>query len=128
MIVLDHNITKDQAQLLSSWHFHFQRIGVEIGLPSWDDQQEILRYLHHGKQVTFFTRDSDFFRFHLCHNNYCLVVIEMAEVETASAIKRFLRHPAFKTKTRRSGKVIKLSPHNITWWQARHRRRQNLIW
>lgn len=72
---------------------------MEIGLPSWDDEQEILRYLHHSKQVTFFTRDLGFFRYRLCHKNYCLVVIAMAEVDAASSILRFLRHPAFKTKS-----------------------------
>lgn len=57
MIVLDHNITRDQAELLSRWRIRFHRIGVEIGLPSWDDEQEILRHLHRSKQITFFTRD-----------------------------------------------------------------------
>ena len=59
MIVLDHNITRDQADLLTRWRIRFQRIGVEIGPPSWEDGQEILRYLHSSRQVTFFTRDSE---------------------------------------------------------------------
>ena len=101
---------------------------MEIGLPSWDDEQEILRYLHHSKQVTFFTRDLGFFRYRLCHKNYCLVVIEMAEVDAASSILRFLRHPAFKTKSQRCGKVIKRLPHRIAWWEYTNRRHQNLIW
>jgi hypothetical protein len=70
VIILDYNITRDQAELLKKWHIRFQRIGVEIGLPSWDDQQEILRWLHRAKQTTFFTRDADFFRLWLCHKNY----------------------------------------------------------
>jgi hypothetical protein len=115
VIILDHNVTRDQADLLRSWRIHFQRIGVEIGLPSWDDQQEILRYLHRAKQPTLFTRDSDFFYDHLRHKNYCLVVIEMPEVKTAETIKRFLRHASFKTKAQRCGKVIRLSPRMISW-------------
>ncbi len=42
-----------------------------LGRPEWDDQQEILRYLHRA----FFTRDLGFFRARLCHKNYCLAVI-----------------------------------------------------
>ena len=62
MILLDHNIPEDQAEQLRRWRIHFRQIGFEVGRPEWDDQQEILRYLHATKQVTFFTRDLGFFR------------------------------------------------------------------
>lgn len=128
MIVLDHNIPRHQAELLKTRRIRFQTIGVEIGLPSWDDQQEILRYLHHSRQVTFFTRDSDFFRVRLCHQNYCLVVVDTAESETAQTIRRFFRHPGFRTRAGRCGKVIRLSPRLITFWEVGNSRRQTLIW
>jgi hypothetical protein len=128
VIVLDHNITREQAELLIRWNIRFLRIGVEIGLPSWDDEQEILRYLHRSKHLTFFTRDSDFFRYRLCHRNYCLATIDMAEVETASAIRRFLRHPMFRTKVDRCGKVIKLQPRQLIWLEMGKRGRTHLIW
>ena len=72
MIVLDHNIPKDQAQQLRRRRVHFRQIGFEVGRPEWDDQQEILRFLHATKQITFFTRDLGFFRAPLRHANYCL--------------------------------------------------------
>lgn len=128
MIILDYNITRDQADLLKGWRIHVQRIGVDIGLPSWDDQQEILRYLHRSKQATFFTRDSDFFRQRFCHKKYCMVEVDMSDVETAKAIQRFLRHPRFNTKAKRCGKVIRLSPRKISWWEIGNRRQQYLIW
>ena len=128
MIVLDHNITREQAELLTRWGIRFLRIGVEIGLPSWDDEQEILRYLHRSKRLTFFTRDSDFFRYRLCHHNYCLAIVEMAEVETAGAIRRFLHRPLFRTKAHRCGKVIKLLPRQVTWWETGKRGRRLLLW
>ncbi|HWQ31766.1 MAG TPA: hypothetical protein VNQ79_02690 [Blastocatellia bacterium] len=128
MIILDHNITRDQAERLRNWRIRFQRIGVEIGLPSWDDQQEILRWLHYSKQAAFFTRDAEFFRYRLCHHNYCLVVIDAAASETAQIIHRFLRHPAFRTKAGRCGKVFRLSPRQISWWEVGNQKRQTLIW
>jgi hypothetical protein len=128
VIILDYNITRDQAELLKKWHIRFQRIGVEIGLPSWNDQQEILRWLHRAKQTTFFTRDADFFRLWLCHKNYCLVMIDAEEVETALLIKRFLRLPAFRTKAKRCGKVFRLSPNRVIWWETGNPLRQHLIW
>jgi len=75
VIILDHNITEDQADLLRKWKIRFRKIGVEVGRPEWEDRQEILRYLHQAKQATFFSRDFDFFNAELCHSNYALVTI-----------------------------------------------------
>jgi hypothetical protein len=128
VIILDHNLSQDQVDQLRRWKLHCEQIGFQVGRPEWDDQQEILRYLHRVRSATFFTRDDDFFRARLCHANYCLVFVDVPETETASFIRRFLRHPAFKTKAQRCGKVVKLSPRNITWWVAGKRRWQTLIW
>jgi hypothetical protein len=56
LIILDHNIPEDQAQRLRRRRVRFRQIGFEVGRPEWDDQQEILRFLHATKQITFFTR------------------------------------------------------------------------
>ena len=73
MIILDHNIPMDQAEQLRRRRVRFRQIGFEVGRPEWDDQQEILRFLHKTKQITFFTRDLGFFPARLRHANYCLV-------------------------------------------------------
>ena len=109
MILLDHNIPKDQAEQLCRWRVHFRQIGFEVGRPEWDDQQEVLRYLHMAKRVAFFTRDLGFFRRRLCHSNYCLVVLSVPVLETAAYIRRLLRHPMLKTTAKRQGKVVKVS-------------------
>jgi len=49
------------------------------------------------------------------------VVVDTIEVETSRIIHRFLHHPAFRTKSQRCGKVIKLSPRTIVWWEASKR-------
>ena len=116
MILLDHNIPENQAEQLTRWRVHFQQIGHEIGRPEWDDQQEILRYLHREKQPVLFTRDTGFYRSRFCHPNYCIVVIAAPVMETAIFIRRLLRHPEFRTKVLRSGSVIKLSPTKISRW------------
>lgn len=128
MIILDHNITRDQAAQLDRWRIHYQQIGFEVGRPEWDDQQEILRYLHQSNRATFFTRDFDFFLPELCHVNYCLIVIAFPATETAAVIRRLLRQQQFKTKAQRCGKVIKLSPGKIAWWEAGNPNQQRLIW
>jgi len=128
VILLDHNITEDQSAQLRRWHIHFQQVGYEVGRPEWEDQQEILRHLHQVKQATFFTRDLGFFRRRFCHPNYCLVVVTGPVLNTASSIRRLLRHPEFKTKARRRGKVVKISSAKIAWWEISRDRQQHTTW
>lgn len=92
MILLDHNIPESQADQLRRWRIRFRQIGFEVGRPEWDDQEEILRYLHAAKRVTFFTRDLGFFRRRLCHPNYCLVVGKRREDYAAASGFASLRH------------------------------------
>lgn len=128
MIILDHNIPADQARQLRRWRLHFRQIGFEVGRPEWDDRQEILRYLHTAKQVTFFTRDLGFFRRRLCHSNYCLVVLTVPVLETALYIRRLLRHPLLKTRAKRQGKLVKLSTDKISLWHTGQGRPISLAW
>ena len=100
MIILDHNIPLDQAEQLRRRRVRFRQIGFEVGRPEWDDQQEILRFLHKSKQMTFFTRDLGFFRARLRHSK--------PVIETAYYIAALLRHPEFDTRAKRNGKVMRV--------------------
>ena len=128
MIVLDHNIPQNEANRLRRFRVHFRQIGFEVGRPEWEDQQEILRYLHKTRQVTFFSRDLGFFRARLCHKNYCLAVITVPVLETALYVRRLLRHRAFHTRAKRQGKVIRISVTKIVWWELGERRQFFLNW
>jgi hypothetical protein len=129
VIVLDHNIPENQAEQLRAWRIHCRQIGFEIGRPEWDDQQEILRYLHAGKQITFCTRDIGFFRLRLCHTSYCLVtLLNVTVLETAMYVRRLLRHPDFKTRAQRMGKVIRISPDRIAVWEIGSNRLRTSSW
>jgi hypothetical protein len=128
VIILDHNIPEDQAQQLRGRRIHFRQIGFEVGRPEWDDQQEILRFLHASKQVTFFTRDLGFFRARLCHTNYCLAVLSVPVLETAYYIRKVLRHPDFRTRAKRNGKVIRVSTKNINFWDIQRQRPSSTRW
>jgi hypothetical protein len=128
VIVLDHNIPKDQTEQLRRYRVHFLQIGFEVGRPEWEDQQEILRFLHATKHTTFFTRDLGFFRARLCHTNYGLVILTMPVLETARYIRQLLRHPDFNTRAKRNGKVIKVSTDRITWWKIGQQRQSIIHW
>lgn len=118
MILLDHNIPKDQAEQLRRWGLHVRQIGFEVGRPEWDDQEEVLRYVHMAKRVVFFTRDLGFFRRLLCHSNYCLAVLAVPVLETAAYIRRLLRHPMLRTTAKRQGKVVRVTADKIILWGA----------
>jgi hypothetical protein len=128
LIILDHNIPEDQAQRLRRRRVRFRQIGFEVGRPEWDDQQEILRFLHATKQITFFTRDLGFFRASWRHANYCLVVLTVPVLETAHYVSKLLRHPRFNTRAKRIGKVIKVSTKNITFWEIGRQRQSIARW
>ena len=128
MIILDHNIPEDQAEQLRDHRIHFRQIGFEVGRPEWDDQQEILRFLHATKQITFFTRDLGFFRASWRHANYCLVTLTVPVLETAHYISKLLRHPQFNTRAKRNGKVIRVSTKNINFWDIRRQRPNSARW
>ena len=128
MIILDHNIPEDQAEQLRRHRIHFRQIGFEVGRPEWNDQQEILRFLHATKQITFFTRDLGFFRSSWRHANYCLVTLTVPVLETAHYISKLLRHPQFNTRAKRNGKVIRVSTKNINFWDIRRQRPSSARW
>ena len=128
MIILDHNIPIDQAEQLRRRRVRFRQIGFEVGRPEWDDQQEILRFLHAAKRITFFTRDLGFFRARLRHSNYCLVALTVPVLETARYISELLRHPHFNTRAKRDGKVIRVSTKSIVFWQIRRQQQTSVRW
>jgi hypothetical protein len=128
VILLDHNIPRDQADRLRRWRVRFSQIGFEIGRPEWEDQQEVLRLLHRLKLPTFFTRDVGFYRAECRHRNYCIAVLDGLVLDTATDIRRFLREPRFRTRTQRSGCVAKVRPTGVTWWAIGQRRPMRVRW
>ena len=128
MIVLDHNIPRDQALLLRRWRLRANHIGFEVGRPEWQDQQEVLRYLHRLKAPTFFTRDAGFFRQRLSHPRICIVLLTGRVLDTAADIRRFLGHARFATRARRNGLVAKVTPSGVIFWEHTKRSQRRVAW
>jgi hypothetical protein len=128
VIILDHNIPENQARGLRRHRVHFRQLGFDVGRPEWDDQQEILRYLHASKQLNFITRDLGFYRYRLCHKSDCLVASTVPLLETADYVQKLLRHREFRTRALRSGKVIVVSTVRIAYWQLGRPRQSVSHW
>ena len=127
MNLLDENIAASQRQSLKRWR-RFQQIGIDIGRKGLDDEEQIIPLLHRLGRVTFFTRDQGFFLRRLCHQSYCIVVLDVAPGDTAQRIRSFLSHPQFKSRAGRMGKVILASSKVFRIWQAGHARQRTISW
>lgn len=112
MNVLDENIPRDQSDLLQSWSIRARSLSRDLAQQGIQDEN-IIPLLHQLKAPTLLTRDSDFFNPQLAHDNYALVWLNVGRSETAFYIRRFLRHPQFRRKAQRMGKVIRVHAEGI---------------
>jgi hypothetical protein len=127
MNILDENILDKQRYYLKNWRIHVRQIGHEIGRQGIKDE-EIIPLLHQLGEVTFFTRDYDFYQRNLCHTRYCLVCLAIEEHEVADFVYHFLRHPEFNTKAKRMGKVVRVSHNVIRMWKLHTDKEEEMIW
>ena len=54
----------------------------------------------------------------LLHQGYCLVFLDVWDDEAAEYIRRFLRHPEFRTQAQRMGKVTRVRHGGVSYWQV----------
>jgi hypothetical protein len=127
MIVLDENITDDQRRLLRGWNIRARKIGKDVGHKGLADEG-IIPYLHQLPRPTFFTCDGDFHRLSLCHPAYCIVYLAVDWRESATFIRRFLRHPSCSTFAQRKGTVARVSHIGIHVWRIRQPAEQMITW
>lgn len=127
MILLDENINESQLQLLRSWRLRPRLIGRDVGTQGIQDAQ-IIPLLHELSRPTFFTRDLGFYDRELCHARYCIAVLAVHRYEAAHFIRRFLRHPEFRTRARRMGGVVRISSVGIRSWQIRRQQEALAPW
>ncbi len=128
MIIFDHNLPRDQVKQLRRWRIRGVHIGFEIGRPEWLDQDEVIRYLHRHKRPTLFTRDLGFFHKRRCHRNHSIVIVTGSPLGSAATIRRFLRHPRFAAVAMRAGRVFKLTPSAIVWYEPGQPRQRSVPW
>jgi len=75
-----------------------------------------------------YTHDEDFFKASLCHSHYALVYLDVTDKETAEFIRRFLKHPAFDTQTKRLGLVVRVRPRAVQYWRKGRSGLQTVEW
>jgi hypothetical protein len=127
VIVLDENILDGQRLLLEGWKVAPRQVGLDIGRKGLKDD-EIVVLLRRLRQPTFFTRDLGFYTPDLRHRHYAIVVAAVGQYKLAAFVRRFLHHPEFDTHASRAGKIIRIAPRGIVFWQLRRQREAFLNW
>lgn len=127
MTLLDENFPDQQRQRLLRARWPVRQVGFEWGSKGLPDH-EILRALRSQRRVTFFTADSDFSLRSYCHPGYCLVYLDVPRSELAVYTIRFLRHPSFRTFAQRQGKVVRVQPTGVVYWQRHTARELHMPW
>src|ERR1041385_8601591 len=107
MLVLDENLPAGQRRLLRKWRIRFRLVGVDVAAWGTDDEN-LLPVLHHLPQPTFFSLDRDFYRPDWAHAGCGLVWLDVRGREAAEFIRRFLKHPAFDTRSKRLGIIARV--------------------
>jgi len=126
--ILDENIVTSQRAQLQKWRIRFSHISTDFGRQGMKDLAEIIPLLHRSRRPTFFTHDLGFFDPVLCHKDYSVVCLDVNAKETAVYIRRFLRHPGFRTQKQRLGKVILARRRNLSFWEIGNQELQRLGW
>ena len=128
MNILDEDISVLERDRLRVRKIHFRQIGFEIGRFGMKDRDDIIPLLHTLRRPTFFTRDHGFYHPSLIHSAYCLVYLDVAFDEIAEFIRRFLRHPAFRTQAQRMGKIVRVHHNGVSHRQVHEKEAQALRW
>ena len=127
MNVLDEHVRDDQRALLRQARIPFRQVGKELSSPGIQDEN-ILPLLLRLKRPTFFTEDRGFFQHQFCHAHYCLAWLDVRNTLVADYIRRFLRHPGFHHQRQRIGRVIRVHPAGLDFWQAGSTRLHSASW
>lgn len=128
MNVLDEDISATEREHLRAQRLHVRQVGIEVGRLGMKDRSDIIPLLHALPTPTFFSRDHGFYHPRLLHAGYCLVYLDVAFDEVAKYVRQFLRHPRFRTQSQRMGKVVRVRPGGISYWQMRVKEEHWLSW
>jgi hypothetical protein len=114
--ILDEDISSIEHERLRARKVHVRQIGIEIGRLGMKDRTGIIPLLHTLRFPTFFTRDHGFYHPRLLHPGYCLVYLDVAFDEIADCVRLILRHKAFRMRSQRMGKVIRVRHSGVNYW------------
>ena len=129
-LVLDEHIDRQLVLLPIRQWIPAQPIQDLCGNQLLHDERvpEILLTL---RQPTFVTIDQDFWHRHWCHPSYCILFFPMRSREQQcipDLLRALLHRPEFRTRAARMGKLARIRPTIIEFWQYPPRRLHSIAW
>jgi hypothetical protein len=83
------------------------------------------------RQPTFVTIDNDFWDRRFCHPDYAILYFALRTDQQGfipDLLRTLLHKPEFRTRAVRMGKVARVHPDGVDFWQYRVSRRVHLAW
>jgi hypothetical protein len=126
--ILDELVRAETRDELRRKRISAVQVGKGWGQSGWDDEEQLLPHLR-GSRCTFHTQDEGFFKRRHRHRTYCIVCyVNITPERLSSWIVRFLRHREFNTHAKRLGRVIKVTPERIEYWEMGHEEKSLVEW
>ena len=127
MFLIDENVSELEVSRLRRAGIRVRLIGDEVSQVGTSDE-DLIRSIRKLKRPVVFTQDEDFFQFRWLHRGFALVWLAVNPDQVADYVRRFLRHPTFKTQAKRMGVVAKVAPACIRFWRIGNRQLQRVDW
>lgn len=130
LLVLDDQLNRCEVLLpILKWaKAQFLR-ELRLGEQILDDRvPEILLQV---KQPTFVTIDQGFWDRTLCHAGYAVLCFALADEEQhllPESLRSVLRRPEFRSRSKRMGKVARITQPRIEWWDLGSRSLRQVRW
>jgi hypothetical protein len=112
MILLDENLPESQRLLLRGWRIRVRQVGHDVVRKGIKDDALITLYARTRKHDLHHERPR-LLSAPIVHPSYCLVCLDVVPTEAASFVRRFRRHPRFRTERSRLGAVLRVSHRGI---------------
>ena len=125
--IFDEHFSAPSMEIIRNKLSSVTQVGKDWGQSGWNDRNEIIPHLH-GSGATFHTLDRGFYDWRLWHRDYCLVYYDLSETELIESIFKFINHHTFNTRAKRLGKVIKVNPFEITYWELNDHKFKTVQW
>lgn len=127
MILLDENIVANQLRLLRSWRIRAVSVQEAFGRSGLSDSA-LLAVMRRAGYATFFSRDRDFFEPRLRDPRLCVVWLNVEQGESATFVRRALRHRALRTKRSRMGCVVRVAHVGLFVWKPKANEPEAIAW
>jgi hypothetical protein len=122
MILLDENVYQQSIMAsIAAWYRGQVRSLTTLRPNTLIKDEAIPTVLHNVRQPTFVTTNvADFWRRIPAHSRYSIVCVALPNErlhELPPLLRQLLRLPEFSTKAKRMGKVIRVSPSQLQYYE-----------